>query len=110
MPTTAPRHTGPKPRRPSSPRRAQVGEAEAALEAAEAQLVEARKAPRQHQLLVDQQKAAVEALNHDLAAARILASLKEAAAQRELTGRKEADIAAEHVKKLEAAVQAEQAK
>src|SRR5205807_3616861 len=38
--------------------RAQVEEAEAALTAAEAELAEARKGPRQHQLRLAQQKAA----------------------------------------------------
>src|SRR5438105_2776700 len=52
--------------------RAQADEAEAALQAAEARLAEARKAPRQHQLLLDQQKAGVAAVEHELAAARLM--------------------------------------
>lgn len=90
--------------------RAQVEEAEAGLEAAEAQLAEARKAPQQHQLLVDQQKAAVAAARHELAAARLMASRKEELAKEDLANRKEAAAAAEQVRKLEAAVEAEQAK
>ena len=54
--------------------RADLQKAEAALRGAEAQLVEARKGPDLHKSLVAQQKAAIQAARHDLAAARLLAS------------------------------------
>jgi multidrug resistance efflux pump len=90
--------------------RALVGQAEAALEAAQAQRAEAQKAPRQHELLLRQQKAAAAAARHELAAARLLAARQEELARQDQTNRKEADAAAEKVHKLEAVVEAEQAK
>jgi multidrug resistance efflux pump len=90
--------------------RSHVEEAKAALEAAQAQLAEARKAPQQHQLLLNQQRDALTAAQHELAAARLQASRKEELAAKDLINRKEADAAAELVRKLEAAVRAEQAK
>ncbi len=90
--------------------RAQVMEAEAALQAAEAQLVEARKAPQRQRLLRERQQAAVTAAEHDLAAARLMASRKEEQARQNLINPKEADAAAEQVKKLDAALEAERAR
>jgi multidrug resistance efflux pump len=90
--------------------RRQVEEAEAALEAAEAQLTQAGQAPRQHQLLLAQQDAAVAAARHELAAARLIAAPKEEMAKMKQLPLAEAEAAVEQVKRLEAAVDAEQAK
>lgn len=90
--------------------RARVGEAEAALQAASAQLAEAVKAPRQHQLLLDEQKAAVEAAEYDLDSARLTASRQSELADLKLINRKDADAAADQVKKLEAVRRAQRAK
>jgi hypothetical protein len=51
-----------------------AAEEEAELRTAEAQLTEARKGPELHASLVAQQRAALEAARHDLAAARLLAA------------------------------------
>jgi HlyD family secretion protein len=88
----------------------QLEEAEASLKAAETQLTEARKAPRQHELLVTQQKAAVTAATHELAAARSLAAQKKKLVSGGHSAPEEQEAAAEMVKKLEAAEQAEKAK
>jgi multidrug resistance efflux pump len=84
------------------PARGRVGEAEAALEAAEAQVAEARQAPQQHRLLLEQQRSAIAAAQHDLAAARLTAARKRELAKLELIDHKDADAADEEVKKLEA--------
>lgn len=90
--------------------RAGVGEAEAALEAAEADLAEARHAPQQHRLLLQQQESAVAAAQHDLAAARLAADRKRELAKLQLIDQKDADAAEEEVKKLGAVVDADRAK
>jgi len=90
--------------------RARLAEAEAALEAAQAELALARIAPRQHQLLLTQQKAAVAAAEHELAAVRLEASEKEELAKNNLLNPKLVDAAKEQVRKLQDAVKAEQAK
>jgi multidrug resistance efflux pump len=89
---------------------ADLQKAEAALRGAEAQLVEARKGPDLHKSLVVQQKAAVRAARHDLAAARLLAARKEQLATLGQVNKEEVQIAREQVAKLEAAEQAEQEK
>src|SRR5262249_91223 len=88
----------------------QVQEACAALQAAEAQHVEASKAPEQHQFLLAQQAAALAAAQHDLAAARLIATQKEHLFKGKFLAREEVDAALELVAKLIAAGQPEQAK
>ncbi len=88
----------------------QVEAAEAKLEAAQAELAQASKAPKQHQFLFAQQKAAVAAAEHQLAAARFQATEKEELAQQNLLNRKLADAAAEQARNLQEVVNAEQAK
>jgi multidrug resistance efflux pump len=85
----------------------QLAEAEAGLQAAKAQLTEAVKGPKQHELLLTQQKAALAAARHDLAAARLAAAQKKRLADVNQLSREEADAAAELVKKLESAESAE---
>src|SRR5262249_31358743 len=69
-----------------------------------------RKRPRQHELLLAQQKAVLAAAGHELSAARLMALRKEELATKDLLNRKEADAASEQVKKLESSIQAEQGK
>ncbi len=88
----------------------QVQEAEAAVQAAEAQLTEARKGPRQHQLLLEQQRAALSGVQHELAAARQLLTRQDKLVEGRLMSKEEADASAERIKKLEAAENAERAK
>jgi multidrug resistance efflux pump len=88
----------------------QLEEAEASVKAAETQLTEARKAPRQHELLVAQQKAAVTAAGHELAAARSVAARKKNLVSGGHLATEEQEAAAEMVKKLEAAELAEKSK
>jgi multidrug resistance efflux pump len=88
----------------------QLEEAEASLKAAETQLTEARKAPRQHELLLAQQKAAVAAATHELAAARSVALRKKNLVSGGHSPPEEQDAAAEMVKKLEEAEKAEKSK
>jgi multidrug resistance efflux pump len=90
--------------------RADLQKAEAALRGAEAQLAEARKGPELHKSLVRQQKAAIQAARHDLAAARVLATRREQLATLGQVNKEEAQIAREQVAKLEAAEQVEQEK
>jgi HlyD family secretion protein len=88
----------------------QLREADAALEAAEAQRAQTRKGPEQHKLLLTQQKAAVLALRHELAAARLGAAHKKKLMEANQLSREEAEAAGEVEKKLEALEQAEAAK
>jgi multidrug resistance efflux pump len=90
--------------------RDRVAEAEAALESAEVQLRETRKAPQRHALLLAQQRDAVEAAKHALLSAQLTASRKTELAKKELINGKESDAAQEEVKQLEAAEQADEAK
>jgi multidrug resistance efflux pump len=90
--------------------RAHLTEAEAALEAALAQSVETQKIPKQHQFQVAQQRAALAAAQHDLAAGRLAAARKQDLAQKEQLNRQEAEAAGEQAHKLEAVVTAEQRK
>jgi membrane fusion protein (multidrug efflux system) len=90
--------------------RTHLAEAEAGLQASLAQQVEAIKGPRQHELLLTQQKAALAAARHDLAAARLAAEQKKRLADANQLSREDADAAGELVKKLEAAEKAEIAK
>src|SRR5208282_1725449 len=84
-------------------------EALADLNAAKEQLKEAAKLPEQHQLKIEQQQAAVDAMKYRLAAATFVRDLKEKLAKNAIDP-KEAAAAAEHVKELEAGVRAEEAK
>jgi multidrug resistance efflux pump len=90
--------------------RTQLQEAEAGLQAAEAQLAEAMKAPKQHESLRLQQKAALTAARQELKAATLSAAHKKKLFENNQLSRDEADAAAALVKKLEAVVEAEQAK
>jgi multidrug resistance efflux pump len=90
--------------------RARLNETEAALEAALAQSAEAQKIPKQHELQVAQQRAALTAAQHDLTAGRLAAARKEDLAQKEQLNRQEAEAATEQARKLEAVVTAEQRK
>jgi multidrug resistance efflux pump len=87
--------------------RADVQQAEANLRAAEAQLTEAGKDPELHASLLAQQKAALEATRHDLAAAHLLATRKEDLARKQLLSPAEVEVAREQVGKLEAAERGE---
>jgi multidrug resistance efflux pump len=90
--------------------RYRVEEARADLQAARAQLTQARTLPEKHRLLVAQQQAAVEAVRHRLAAAREQLAHKEALVRREQTSAVVARAGAEQVRELEAAERAELAK
>ena len=90
--------------------RLEVQEAEVAVQVAEAQLTEARQAPRQHQLLLEQQRAALAAAQYGLAAGRLLAAHRKKLVESRLASKDEADAEAEGVKKLAAAESAERAK
>lgn len=90
--------------------RNQLREAEAALQAAESQRHEARKGPDQHKLLVTQQKAAVAAVRHELAAARLAAVHKKKLMEAKQLSQEEADAAVEVEQKLKSLEQVETAK
>jgi multidrug resistance efflux pump len=90
--------------------RTQLREAEAGVQAAEAQLAEALKAPKQHQALLAQQKAAIAAVRHDLKAANLSATQKKRLFESNQLSKDEADAAAELAKKLESVQAAEEAK
>jgi len=90
--------------------RAQVGECASAVEVATAQLNLARAAPRQHELRLVEQKAAVAAADHELAAARLLASGQEDLVRLKVMNQREADASQEQIKRLEAATDAARAK
>jgi HlyD family secretion protein len=87
-----------------------VTEAEAALESAEARLVEARKAPQRHKLLLAQQKAVVAAARHELAASRFLVARQESLVKNEVLNPKQEEATAEEARKAQATVEAEQAR
>jgi len=87
-----------------------VEQAESALEEAQARLAEARQAPQQHQSLLAQQRAALDAARHDLVAARLMATRKERLVQGKLLAPEEGEAARELVNKLQAAERAEQEK
>ena len=88
----------------------QLREAEAALESAEAHRAEARKGPEQHQLLLTQQKSAVTAVRHELAAARLAAVHKKKLMEANQLSREEADAAFEIEQKLKSLAQVEQSR
>ncbi|HEV8059789.1 MAG TPA: biotin/lipoyl-binding protein, partial [Gemmataceae bacterium] len=90
--------------------RFEVQEAEAAVHASEAQLSEAGQAPRQHQLLLQQQRAALAGAHHGLVAARMLLAHRKKLVESRLSSKEEADADAEGVERLAAAESAEQAK
>jgi multidrug resistance efflux pump len=90
--------------------RLRVQEAEADLAAAQKRLAEARKLPEQHQRKVRMQGAALEVMQHRLAAARIARDRKEELSKANLVNVAEVRAAGELVKELEAAVRAEQEK
>jgi HlyD family secretion protein len=88
----------------------EVQEAEAAVQAADAQLVDARKAPRQHELLLEQQRDALAAVQHELEAARRLAVRRDKLVEGRFLSKEEAEADVERIKKLEAVQSAERAK
>jgi multidrug resistance efflux pump len=90
--------------------RAGLQEAEASLQGAEAHLAEARKEPELHKSLMAQQRAALQAARHDLAAARLLAARQERLATLGQVAKEEAQATREKVAKLQAAEQVEQEK
>jgi multidrug resistance efflux pump len=90
--------------------RFEVQEAEAAVQAAEAQMANARNAPREQQLLLEQQRAALLGVQHELVAARLLAARRDKLVGERLLSKEEADADAERTKKLEAVESAERAK
>jgi multidrug resistance efflux pump len=90
--------------------RSQLREAEAALQAAESQCHEARKGPEQHKLVLAQQKAALAALRHELAAAHLAAAHKRKLMEAKQLSREEADAAVEVEHKLKSLEQVEAAK
>jgi multidrug resistance efflux pump len=90
--------------------RLKVTEAKIALEAAQAQLTAARKAPEQHAAKMDQQRGAVEAAEQRLAAARTLLKHKQQLVKLNQISPEDLTAAEEHVQELRAALQSETAK
>lgn len=88
----------------------QLREAEAALEAAEAHHAETSKGPQQHEYQLEQQKAALAAVQHDLAAAALAATHKKKLADVNQLSKEEAEAAAQLEKKLRALEKAETAR
>jgi multidrug resistance efflux pump len=84
-----------------------IEEARADLEAAQIQLVEARKLPQQHQARIAQMKAGIEVVKTRLASAQSARDLKEDLVARELIKKLDLDIAQNQVKEAEAMLQAE---
>lgn len=88
----------------------QLQRAEADLQVAESRANEARKLPKQHQLKLDQQSAAVEATKSKLAAARHEWELKKELVKDKLANKLVASAAEELAKALGAGLEVEQAK
>jgi multidrug resistance efflux pump len=84
-----------------------VKQAEEDLKAAELQLTEARKLPKQHQLLIAQQKHAIEAARHRLSAACYALERKQNMVRADHLAPEEGEVAAALVKELEAALAVE---
>lgn len=84
-----------------------VHEAQAALQAAEAQLADALTLPEQQRLKIAQQQNAIEGVRHRLAGARQIQDRKEDLAKADQLNPKEAVAAAELVKELESSEKAE---
>jgi multidrug resistance efflux pump len=82
--------------------RADVAQAEAELRAAEARLTEARKGPKLHRSLLAQQEAAVDAVRHDLEAARLIITRKRKLIEGGYSSQEEVDALQAQVGKLEA--------
>lgn len=85
-------------------------EAEAALREAGLQLTEAQKLPEQQQIQTAEQKAAIEAVRHRLAAAREVLARKQELVRIEQLNAREATAAAALVEELEALERAEEGK
>jgi multidrug resistance efflux pump len=83
--------------------RADVRQAEENLRAAETQRTEACKGPALHASLLAQQKAALEAARHDLAATRLLAARRGELARKQLLPQEEAEAVREQAARLSAA-------
>lgn len=83
---------------------------EASLSAAREQLAQARKLPRQQQIKLAQQRAAVEALKYRVEGARAVLARKRRQAEREILGLGEADIAEVLLREVEALSQVEAGK
>ncbi len=87
--------------------RLRVQEAQADLQAARAQLVEARKLPRQHQARLAQMQAAIAGAKVRLAAARHVCEGKEALFASQLLQKADLDVARDQVKEAEALLHGE---
>ena len=90
--------------------RLRLQEAEADLQAAEAQYLQAEKTPEQHQAQLAQQRAAIAAVQHRLAGARLVLARKRDLEKLEQLNSKEVEATASTVHELEAAEAAEHAK
>jgi HlyD family secretion protein len=90
--------------------RLRLQEAEADAEAAQAQYLQAEKAPEQHQAQLAQQRAAIKAVQHRLAGARLVLARKRDLEQLQQLNPKEVEATASTVHELEAAEAAEHAK
>jgi len=90
--------------------RLRVQEAQADLETARVQLVEARKRPQQHQSRLAQMRAGIEAMNNRLAAAQRVRDGKAELYGRELIKKTDLDVSNDQVKEVEALLQAERDK
>jgi multidrug resistance efflux pump len=87
-----------------------VQEAQADLKAAQIQLVEARKRPRQHQSRLAQMRAAIEAVNNRLAAAQCVHAAKAELNARELIKYTDLAVSSAQVNEVEALLQGEREK
>jgi multidrug resistance efflux pump len=90
--------------------RLRLQEAEADFEAAQAQDAQAEKLPKQHQAQLAQQQAALKAVQHRLAGARLILARKRDLEKFQQLDSKEVEAAAAGVHELEAAEAAENAK
>ncbi|MBY0526217.1 MAG: HlyD family efflux transporter periplasmic adaptor subunit [Gemmataceae bacterium] len=90
--------------------KARLDEASADLAAAEAQLVLARKLPRQNELKADQQNAAIEIAKQRVKAAELARDRKQELLKKEQINAKEVEISARLVDEAKAALKAEEAK
>jgi multidrug efflux pump subunit AcrA (membrane-fusion protein) len=90
--------------------RLRLQEAEADWEAAQAQAVQAEKLPEQHQAQLAQQRAAIKAVQHRLAGARLVLARKRDLEKLQQLNSKEVEATATTVHELEAAEAAENAK
>jgi multidrug resistance efflux pump len=90
--------------------RLQLAEAKVALETAQAQLTDARKAPEQHAAKLDQQRATIEAAEQRLAASRTLLGRKRQLAKLNQISPEDVTAAEDQVNELQAAAHAEAAK